>query len=146
MLLSVEPPLKRPLQVATDCSGMESPILALKDLGIDHGHVFSSDTCKCSRKVSRLVSRPMKSYKNIIHRDNGTTDGCDLYVAGPPCQPYSRAGKKRGAKDKRSCLLYFVLDYIVQTRPRVAVLEQVPQFKTWRKFRKLSYFCLTGFN
>ena len=33
----------RPLTVGTDCSGMEVPIMALRNMGIQYDHVFSSD-------------------------------------------------------------------------------------------------------
>ena len=35
-----------PVRLGTDCSGMETPLMALRALGIDTQHVFSSDIDK----------------------------------------------------------------------------------------------------
>ncbi|MCL4234179.1 MAG: DNA cytosine methyltransferase [Deltaproteobacteria bacterium] len=49
----------------------------------------------------------------------------DLVIAGPPCQPFSAAGSKRGRDDARNALpaLVEALDAI---RPRAALVENVP--------------------
>ena len=50
----------------------------------------------------------------------------DVIIAGPPCQPWSRAGKKLGADDNRDGLAT-VADAVASVRPRVLVLENVPE-------------------
>ena len=49
----------------------------------------------------------------------------DIIVAGPPCQPWSRAGRRGGSADRRDGLARVALA-IEQIRPVVAVIENVP--------------------
>jgi site-specific DNA-cytosine methylase len=49
----------------------------------------------------------------------------DLLSGGPPCQPWSRAGKSLGAEDERD-LLGSMPDVVAQVRPRGFVFENVP--------------------
>lgn len=48
----------------------------------------------------------------------------DIIAGGYPCQPFSTAGKRKGAKDARHLWPYF-LDAIRTLRPRYALLENV---------------------
>ena len=32
------------IKVGTDCSGLDAPIIALQEAGIDHKHIFSAET------------------------------------------------------------------------------------------------------
>ncbi len=51
--------------------------------------------------------------------------GVDVVHGGPPCQPFSTAGKQAGADDPRNMWPDFVR-CVVQTRPRAFVAENVP--------------------
>lgn len=51
--------------------------------------------------------------------------GVDIVHGGPPCQPFSTAGKQGGANDPRNLWPEFV-DCILKTRPRAFVAENVP--------------------
>ena len=52
------------------------------------------------------------------------TDDVELLWASPPCQPYSRAGKRLGAADARDCWPV-TLEAIMRCRPRCVVIENV---------------------
>ncbi len=52
-------------------------------------------------------------------------DVADVITAGFPCQPFSVAGKQRGADDERN-MWPFTRDTIRIVRPRYALLENVP--------------------
>jgi len=56
----------------------------------------------------------------------------ELFIATPPCQGVSVAGKNRTPdsqiRDPRNFLLFDTLDMIVRTSPRFVVIENVPQF------------------
>lgn len=65
--------------------------------------------------------------------DSGDVRGCaftpfrgvDVVHGGPPCQPFSVAGKQRGADDPRNMWPDFVR-CVLQARPRAFVAENVP--------------------
>ena len=54
-----------------------------------------------------------------------TMPAADVIVAGPPCQPWSRAGKRMGASDTRDGLAV-VMRIVEAQRPRAVVIENVP--------------------
>ena len=51
--------------------------------------------------------------------------GVDIIHGGPPCQPFSIAGKQAGADDPRNMWPDFVR-CVLQTRPRAFIAENVP--------------------
>lgn len=51
--------------------------------------------------------------------------GVDVVHGGPPCQPFSTAGKQRGGSDERNMWPAFVR-CVLQARPRAFVAENVP--------------------
>ena len=66
-----------------------------------------------------------KVFGDIESRDPDMTPQVHLYVAGPPCPPYSAAGKKKALKDNRGAVMLHSLKYVVARRPSVFVLENV---------------------
>lgn len=49
----------------------------------------------------------------------------DLLFGGPPCQPFSLAGKQRGLEDHRGSLLFEIIRFAKAIKPKVILLEQV---------------------
>jgi len=123
-----------PLRIGTDCSGIEAPIQALRQLGIPHRHVWSSDIDKfCIQSIKanydpeRLYGDPNGPYPDgdITKRDNSTLPDVDLYVCGFPCQPFSLAGDRKGFEDKRGNVFWSCLDVIKLKQPKYFILENV---------------------
>eukprot|EP00928_Gymnodinium_smaydae_P062497 TRINITY_DN46350_c0_g1_i1.p1 TRINITY_DN46350_c0_g1~~TRINITY_DN46350_c0_g1_i1.p1 ORF type:complete len:381 (-),score=79.00 TRINITY_DN46350_c0_g1_i1:195-1337(-) len=133
--------LTRPMRVGTDCSGMEAPIQALRNLGIQHEHIFSCDIDKHAEATIQANYPPKIWFPDLTKRDNETAPKVDLYVAGFPCQPFSACGKREGFKDKkgRGTILFDICDYLEEQLPRVFVLEnvgnilRVDEGRTWTK-------------
>ena len=87
--------------VGTDCSGMDTPIQALLNLGLDFTHKFSSETDPDAIKTILANYKPERMEGDISTRDLETTPYVDVYVAGFPCQPFSVAGKQQGFQDEK---------------------------------------------
>jgi len=113
------------LRVATDCSGIEAPIQALKQLKIKHKHIFSSDIDPYCRESISANYNPEILYDDMTSRDLSDTPNIDLYVCGFPCQSFSMAGRRKGMAEKRGQIFWHCLDVIEQKRPAVFVLENV---------------------
>jgi len=134
------------LRIGTDCSGIEAPIQALKQLKIPFSHEFSSDidkyviqSIKSNYKPKILFGDPDGPYPNgdITKRNNSKLPDIDLYVCGFPCQAFSESGKRRGFKDRRGQVFWSCIDVIKKKRPDFFVLENVKGLlshdkgKTW---------------
>ena len=63
----------------------------------------------------------------------------DVVVAGPPCQPWSRAGKRLGEQDERDGLAT-VVSAVRRIRPTAAVIENVPDLARSRSREHLDSF------
>jgi DNA (cytosine-5)-methyltransferase 1 len=122
------------LRIGTDCSGIEAPIQALQQLGIQHQHVFSSDIDKyCIQSIKanyhpeRIYGDPEGPYPDgdIRNRNHSELPDIDLYVCGFPCQPFSLAGKKLGLQDKRGNVFFSCIDVIRTKQPKYFILENV---------------------
>mmetsp|Transcript_33738 Transcript_33738/g.85296 ORF Transcript_33738/g.85296 Transcript_33738/m.85296 type:complete len:396 (+) Transcript_33738:139-1326(+) len=127
--------MPRCIGVGTDCSGMEAPIQAMENLGVDFAHRFSCDIDRHARATIEANFPHGRMYEDVTARDNAAAPHCDLYVAGFPCQPFSCAGLQQGFKDKRGRgkIFFFVRDYIATQRPGIFILENVSGLKRMNK-------------
>ena len=130
--LAVHPP--EALVVNTDCSRMEAPVQALENLGVRFKHGFSSEKDKVARETLKANFNPQKLYGDLKQRGNAHAMGCDLYVAGFPCQPFSGNGKLQGVRDPRGTIIFYILKYLQMHTPKVVLLENVKKLAT--KFKE----------
>jgi DNA (cytosine-5)-methyltransferase 1 len=113
------------IRVGTDCSGIEAPIQALKNLGIPFKHVFSSDIDPYCRQSIIANYDPAILYEDMTNRNIVQIPEIDLYVCGFPCQSFSTAGKRKGMKEKRGQIFWHCVDVIEAKQPSVFILENV---------------------
>lgn len=114
------------IKVGTDFSGIGSPEMALKLLGIDHKQVFACEIDKYARKSFEAIhGKPNTFYEDITKRNHSEVPQLDLYVAGFPCQAFSMAGKRKGFDDVRGTLFFNVADFIRINQPKCFILENV---------------------
>ena len=113
------------ITVGTDCSGIDSPILALRELGIAHEHLFSSEVDENALKVIRSNAEPKKIYRDILERDLDSVPQVQLYVTGPPCQSYSHMNVHKKDTDSRQEVFEQCICYIDEKRPTIFVIENV---------------------
>ena len=123
------------LRVGTDCSGLESPLLALRSLGVPYEHVFSSEIDKRCVKLIKANFSPRILFGDpdgpfpegdITKRDLRDVPGIDVYICGFPCQPFSKCGKRGGFEDPRGNVFFACVELIRRKKPRYFVLENVP--------------------
>jgi len=127
------------IRVGTDCSGIEAPIQALKELGIPFRHVFSSEVDKYAIKSIKANYHPEIIFGDITNREMSKVPDIDLYVCGFPCQPFSQAGNRKGFDDNRGNVFFSCLDVIKNKKPKYFILENVKGLlwhdkrKTWNR-------------
>ena len=125
------------IRVGTDCSGIEAPIVALKNMGVNFTHIFSSEINKYCIKSIKANFEPDIIYENMSERNSSELSDIDLYICGFPCQPFSYAGKRKGMNDDRGNIFWNCLDVIKSKKPKYFILENVPGLlthdnrKTW---------------
>jgi DNA (cytosine-5)-methyltransferase 1 len=113
------------MKLGTDFSGIGSPEMALKYLGIKHKSVFACEIDKYARQSFEQLHNPTRFYNDITTRNHKEVKQLDLYVAGFPCQAFSMAGKRKGFDEARGTLFFNVAEFIQINQPKVFVLENV---------------------
>ena len=109
----------RAIRVGTDCSGIEAPIQALRNLQVNFEHSFSCDNDKNVKKAILANFSPKTFYDDVTTRNNATAESTDLYIAGFLCQPFSNAGLRKGFSDNRGEIFFHLANYIRQKLPKV---------------------------
>lgn len=118
------------------CAGAGGQALGLERAGFHHIAVVELDQHACA---TLRVNRP---YWNTIQDDVTQWRALryrgqvDLFAAGVPCPPFSKAGKQLGEKDERD-LFPTALRLIRECQPRAVMLENVrglmdPVFASYR--------------
>lgn len=124
------------VNVSGDCTGFDSGVLSLRALGLGArvSAGFASDTEAYVRRYlvdnfdhpyiyEDVTARDNASLKRILKHDKQHPD---VYTAGWPCQPFSRAGRMRGSNDPRGTVYLSITDTIVTIKPKSFILENVP--------------------
>lgn len=116
-----------PLRVGTDCSGIGTPLLALRALGIVFHHVFASEIDPQARRTLQANHPADIVYTDLRRRDLHAVPQVDVYIAGFPCQPFSLAGLQHGfmAHGGNGLLFFDILAYIKLKQPIIFILENV---------------------
>ena len=125
------------LNIASLCSGYNTPWLALELLKID-GLATEMFACEVDDKVRAVLEHNFPHLRGRIFKDvfdimgdklksalRGVT--LDLLTAGFPCQPFSCIGGNQGEEDKarRGVVVYKIIQLIELLLPRAFVLENV---------------------
>ena len=121
-------PLMRAVEIFAGAGGLA---LGVSAAGFSHDAVIERDehACNTIRNNQRRRIKPVVDWK-LSEEDVGQfdfsaiSDGVDLLGGGPPCQPFSFAGKSLGRQDKRD-LFPQAIRAVRELKPRAFVFENV---------------------
>ena len=114
------------MKIATVCSGIGSPEVALKNLGINHSITFACEIDKYARETYLANHNPEMMYQDMTAESwEGEKYYADLMIGGIPCQSFSLAGKRLGELDPRGLLFFDFLRYVKNQTPKYFIIENV---------------------
>jgi DNA (cytosine-5)-methyltransferase 1 len=119
-----------PLLIATDCSGLGSPLCTLRRMGLRYRHLWASDIDKGARSMLHQHCKPERIFRSIYSHHSERLPTPDVYIVGFPCQPFSGAGQRHGFDCLGGRIFFEVLDVIKKTKPRAFLLENVVGLET----------------
>ena len=112
------------LKIATVYSGIGSPEVALKNLGIPHEITFACEIDKYARETYLANHNPKVMYQDMTAESwEGEKYYSDLFIGGIPCQSFSLAGKRLGELDPRGLLFFDFLRYVKNQTPKYFIIE-----------------------
>ena len=121
---------ENPLKVVTLCSGYDSQLMAIRNLGIPYECVGWSEIDKYAIMAHNAVFPEIadRNLGDMTKIDWNTIPDFDLLFYSTPCQSISNAGLQHGfveGSGTRSSIIWNVRDAIKVKRPKYAVLENV---------------------
>jgi DNA (cytosine-5)-methyltransferase 1 len=117
------------ITIGTDCSGIEAPLEALRQLRIPYKQLWRCEIDKYARlSASANYPEPHKIYEDILNRNHKELPRVDIYVCGFPCQSFSMVGKRLGTSDPRSNVINEMVASIKASKPKIIILENVRGF------------------
>lgn len=132
---------QRPLRVVTLCSGYDSQLMAIRNLGIPYECVGWSEIDKYAIMAHNAVFPELRDRNlgDMTKIDWSKVPDFDLLFYSTPCTDFSNAGKQAGGEEgsgTRSSILWFTRNAILEKRPKYLVMENVKAL-TSEKFRPL---------
>ena len=119
------------IELFCGCGGMSTGLL---DAGIQVVAGFDHNAASITafqynhnyRGAHGFVADLETASKDAITVAASLPESIDLLAGGPPCQPFSIAGKQRGLDDKRGNLIFRFATYVQEIRPTAFIFENVP--------------------
>lgn len=114
------------LKVATVCTGIGSPEMAIRNLGIEHEIVFGCEIDKYAKETYLANFEPGFMVPDMTKCDwEDEKYYSDLFIGGIPCQAFSLAGKRLGELDPRGLLFFDFYRYVKNQKPKYFIIENV---------------------
>lgn len=114
------------MKIATVCTGIGSPEMAMRNLGIEHEIVFGCEIDKYARETYLANFEPGFMVPDMTKCDwEDEKYYSDLFIGGIPCQPFSLAGKRLGELDPRGLLFFDFYRYVKNQKPKYFIIENV---------------------
>lgn len=85
---------------------------------------YASDTLRNNFPNSRVLTEDIRFVDPVSLAEDADFD---VIIGGPPCQGFSVAGSTQfGVEDVRNELIFWYLHFIQKIKPKIAILENVP--------------------
>lgn len=108
--------------------------------------IWQVEQDKFCQKVLRKHWPDAQLYDDVVGVGSHNLESVDIICGGFPCQGISQAGKMEGLEDERSGLWWEMYRIISELRPKVAVLENVPNLVTLGLREVLGAFAELGYD
>jgi len=130
-----------PLKVVTLCSGYDSQLMALRNIGIPYECVAWSEIDPFAIRAHNAVFPELadKNLGDMTKIDWSKVPDFDLLFYSTPCTDFSNAGKQAGGEEgsgTRSSILWWTRYAILQKKPKYLIMENVKALVS-EKFRPL---------
>ena len=127
------------VRVGTDCSGIDTIMIALKMLKVNVIYEWACDTDPQAKSLIMKYHQPNTFFDNIFERNHFELPPIDLYVCGFCCQSFSQIGKKEGMAVDKGKIFYECKEVIIAKSPKWFILENVYGIIT---HNKVVYNCI----
>lgn len=119
-----------PLRVVTLCSGYDSQLMAIRNLGIPYECVGWSEIDKFAIRAHNAVFPEIadRNLGDMTKIDWSKVADFDLLFYSTPCTDFSNAGKQAGGEEgsgTRSSILWWTRYAILEKKPKYLIMENV---------------------
>lgn len=90
-----------------------------------HECIGISEIKESSVEIYQKNMGPVKNFGDITKIEPKNLPNFDLLIGGFPCQTFSMAGARRGFKDRKGKMIFYIYDIIKEKKPKFIVLENV---------------------
>jgi DNA (cytosine-5)-methyltransferase 1 len=98
------------------------------DVGLEEMGAECAGFSEIRESSIRIYERHYPTHQNfgdITKIDPAALPDFDVLTGGFPCQSFSLAGYRKGFKDKRGTMIFYLADILTEKQPSFAVLENV---------------------
>lgn len=132
---------ENPLRVVTLCSGYDSQLMAIRNLGIPYECVGWSEIDPYAIRAHDAVFPEIadRNLGDMTKIDWSKVGDFDLLTYSTPCTDFSNAGKQAGGEEgsgTRSSILWYTRHAIIEKKPKYLLMENVKALVS-DKFRPL---------
>jgi len=105
----------------------------------NHPAVF--DTIRANRPLIPIIKEDIRhvSTHAILKKASLQKGEATVVIGGPPCQPFSTAGRRLSLNDDRGALVFEFIRVVRQAKPRFFVFENVPGLRS-ATLRHISFY------
>lgn len=96
------------------------------DAGLEgHKCIGISEIKRTSEEIYQKNLGPVKNFGDITKIIPSELPDFDILVGGFPCQTFSMAGLRKGFKEKKGKMIFYIYDILKEKNPKYVVLENV---------------------